>query len=106
MGRRSAEVLRAGPIQRRVRFYVTVTDSGDSGPATTSGTPTQQINRGGVLQLFLSWQADDPDNDRLVYTLQVRGEGEREWKTLKSDSPTTPILSTPTRSPMAATVSA
>jgi hypothetical protein len=66
-------------------FSVTVTDSGDSGPATTSGTPTQQINRGGVLQLFLSWQADDPDNDRLVYTLQVRGEGEREWKTLKSE---------------------
>ncbi len=66
-------------------FSVTVTDSGDSGPATTSGTPTQQINRGGVLQLFLSWQADDPDNDRLVYTLQVRGEGEREWKTLKAE---------------------
>jgi hypothetical protein len=66
-------------------FSVTVTDSGDSGPATTSGTPTQQINRGGGLQLFLSWQADDPDNDRLVYTLQVRGEGEREWKTLKSE---------------------
>jgi hypothetical protein len=66
-------------------FSVTVTDSGDSGPATTSGTPTQQVNRAGVLQLFLSWQADDPDNDRLVYTLQVRGEGEREWKTLKSE---------------------
>ena len=66
-------------------FSVTVTDSGDSGPATTSGTPTQQINRGGGLQLFLSWQADDPDNDRLVYTLQVRGEDEREWKTLKSE---------------------
>ena len=66
-------------------FSVTVTDTGDSGPATTSGTPTQQINRAGVLQLFISWQADDPDNDRLVYTLQVRGEGEREWKTLKSE---------------------
>src|SRR5208337_2576352 len=66
-------------------FSVTVTDSGDSGPSTTSGTPTQQVNRAGVLQLFLSWQADDPDNDRLVYTLQVRGEGEREWKTLKSE---------------------
>jgi hypothetical protein len=66
-------------------FSITVTDSGDAGPGTTAGTPTQQINRAGVLQLFLSWQADDPDNDRLVYTLQVRGESEREWKTLKPE---------------------
>jgi hypothetical protein len=66
-------------------YSVTVSDSGDSGPNTTSGTPVQQVNRAGVLQLFISWQADDPDNDRLVYTLQVRGEGEREWKTLKQD---------------------
>ncbi|MGO9242064.1 MAG: hypothetical protein ACLQBJ_14775 [Bryobacteraceae bacterium] len=80
--RSSAAQASSGPASP---FSVTVTDSGDSGPATTSGTPTQQINRGGVLQLFLSWQADDPDNDRLVYTLQVRGEGEREWKTLKAE---------------------
>jgi len=66
-------------------YSVTVSDSGDSGPTTTSGTPVQQVNRAGVLQLFISWQADDPDNDRLVYTLQVRGEGEREWKALKQD---------------------
>lgn len=66
-------------------YSVTVSDSGDSGPNTTSGTPVQQVNRGGVLQLYVSWQADDPDNDRLVYTLQVRGEDEREWKTLKQE---------------------
>ena len=66
-------------------YSVTVSDSGDSGPNTTSGTPVQQVNRAGILQLFISWQADDPDNDRLVYTLQVRGEDEREWKTLKQD---------------------
>jgi len=66
-------------------YSVTVSDSGDSGPTTTGGTPVQQVNRAGVLQLFISWQADDPDNDRLVYTLQVRGEDEREWKTLKQE---------------------
>jgi hypothetical protein len=66
-------------------YSVTVSDSGDSGPNTTSGTPVQQVNRAGVLQLFISWQADDPDNDRLVYTLQVRGEDQREWKTLKQE---------------------
>jgi len=66
-------------------YSVTVSDTGDSGPNTTSGTPVQQVNRAGVLQLYISWQADDPDNDRLAYTLQVRGEDEREWKTLKHD---------------------
>src|ERR1019366_4037629 len=32
-----------------------------------------------------SWQADDPDNDKLVYSLDFRGVGEREWKTLKNN---------------------
>jgi len=79
VGRRSAEAVRSrlnpAPVSA---FSVTVTDSGDSGPATTSGIRPANQPRG-VLQLFLSWQADDPDNDRLIYTLQVRGEGEREW---------------------------
>jgi hypothetical protein len=66
-------------------YSVTVSDSGDSGPTAATGTPVQQVNRAGVLQLYITWQADDPDNDRLVYTLQVRGEGEREWKTLKQE---------------------
>ena len=34
---------------------------------------------------MISWQADDPDGDKLVYELDFRGEGEREWKTLKKD---------------------
>ncbi len=75
----------ATPSAGAPTYSVTVSDSGDSGPNTTAGTPVQQVNRGGVLQLFISWQADDPDNDRLVYTLQVRGEGESTWKTLKQE---------------------
>ena len=34
---------------------------------------------------MISWQADDPDGDKLVYELAFRGDGEREWKTLKKD---------------------
>ena len=75
----------AAPAAGAPTYSVTVSDSGDSGPTTTAGTPVQQVNRGGVLRLFISWQADDPDNDRLVYTLQVRGEGESAWKTLKQE---------------------
>jgi len=36
------------------------------------------------VQIQVSWQAEDPDGDRLVYALYFRGEDEREWKLLKS----------------------
>ena len=65
-------------------YSITVTDTGDAGPATSTGTPTQTLSRAASQQLVISWQADDPDNDRLVYALSYRGEGERDWKLLKS----------------------
>jgi hypothetical protein len=66
-------------------YSITVTDTGDSGPATSAGTPTQAVARPGVRHLVVMWQAEDPDNDRLTFTLHFRGEGEREWKLLKSN---------------------
>lgn len=64
-------------------FSVTVTDTGDAAPTASTGTPTQTLSRAAAQQLMVSWQADDPDGDRLVYDLFFKGEGEREWKTLK-----------------------
>ncbi len=66
-------------------YTVTVTDTGDAGPVTSTGTPTQTLSRAASQQLMISWQADDPDSDKLVYELAFRGDGEREWKTLKKD---------------------
>lgn len=66
-------------------YSITVSDTGDSTAASSGGTPTQTVNRTGVQQLLISWQADDPDNDRLVYTLSYRGEDERAWKLIKED---------------------
>jgi hypothetical protein len=66
-----------------VPFSVTVTDTGDAAPVTSTGTPTQTLSRALAQQLAISWQADDPDGDRLVYQLDFRGEGEREWKVLR-----------------------
>ena len=65
-------------------YSITVTDSGDSssGPA---GTPTQTLSRSSTRQIQVTWQAEDPDNDRLVYALYYRGEDEREWKLLKDN---------------------
>jgi hypothetical protein len=66
-------------------YTVTVTDTGDAAPVSSTGTPTQTLSRAASQQLMISWQADDPDGDKLVYELAFRGEGEREWKTLKKD---------------------
>jgi hypothetical protein len=66
-------------------YSISVTDTGDAGPASSTGTPTQTLSRAANQQLTISWQAEDPDNDRLVYTLYFRGEGEREWKLLKGN---------------------
>jgi hypothetical protein len=65
-------------------YTITVTDTGDAS-ASTSGTTTQTANRQSGNQTQLQWQADDPDGDKLVYTVFFRGEGEREWKLLRKD---------------------
>ena len=66
-------------------YTVTVSDSGDSSVAPSSGTPTQALSRAAAQQISVTWQADDPDGDRLLYSLYFRGENEREWKLLKAD---------------------
>ena len=64
-------------------YSITVTDTGGAATPTSAGTPTLALTRQGGQQLLISWQADDQDGDRLIYTLWVRGEDEREWKKLK-----------------------
>ncbi|HKD05792.1 MAG TPA: hypothetical protein VKB79_07815 [Bryobacteraceae bacterium] len=66
-------------------YTVTVTDTGDATPTASTGTPTQTLSRATPQQMLISWQADDPDSDKLVYELAYRGDGEREWKVLKSN---------------------
>ncbi len=66
-------------------YSITVTDTGDAAPAPSTGTPTQTPSRAASQQINISWTAEDPDGDRLVYTLWFRGEAEREWKLLKAN---------------------
>jgi sugar lactone lactonase YvrE len=81
----SAQKTAAAAPQTPISYSITVTDSGDSGTATSSGTPTQNISRSGTPQLFIAWQADDPDGDKLIYSLWYRAEDEQTWKLLKSE---------------------
>ena len=71
-------------------YSITVTDTGDASAA--AGTPTQTLSHGAGSQIQVTWQADDPDSDRLVYALYFRGEDETEWKLLKSNMPENSLL--------------
>lgn len=75
----------AAPPVKTASYSVTVTDTGDPAPVTSTGTATQTLSRASAQQLLISWQADDPDSDKLVYELDFRGDGdgERDWKPLK-----------------------
>jgi hypothetical protein len=66
-------------------YSVTVTDTGEAGASSLTGTPTQTVSRGVSQQIQISWQTEDPDGDRLVYTLYFRGEEESQWKLLRAN---------------------
>jgi hypothetical protein len=67
-----------------------VTDAGDAG-SNSNGTPTQTLPRVFTQQVTISWQADDPDGDRLLYSVSFRGDGETQWKALKTATPETSL---------------
>ncbi|MBZ5624688.1 MAG: hypothetical protein LAQ69_39215 [Acidobacteriia bacterium] len=65
-------------------YTVTVTDSGDVSGSSSAGTSTQTLPRASSQQITLSWQAEDPDGDRLVYNIYFRSEDATQWMVLKS----------------------
>ena len=75
----------AASSAQNAAYSVTVTDTGDTSNATSSGTPTQTLSRPGGSQIQVSWQADDPDNDHLVYSLFFRPEDEQNWVLIRSN---------------------
>ena len=65
-------------------YSVTVSDS--DVPATSAGTPTQTLPRAAAQQITLTWVAEDPDGDRLVFNVYFRGEDETQWKLLRANT--------------------
>jgi hypothetical protein len=43
------------------------------------------LSRPAGQQIQVAWQAEDPDGDKLLYSLYFRGEDEREWKLLRAN---------------------
>ncbi len=80
----AASAQNAKPAAPASAYSVTVTDSDSS--TTSAGTPTQTLPRASSDQITVSWQADDDDGDRLVYSVYFRGDDENQWKLLKGDT--------------------
>ncbi len=73
----------ASTSQTAAAYSITVTDTGET--STPAGTPTQTLSHGSGSQIQVTWQADDPDGDRLLYSVYFRGEEEKEWKLLRAN---------------------
>lgn len=80
----SAAKPAAAPAASSGAYSITVTDTGEAGATSASSSPTQTLSRSGNQQIAIAWQAEDPDGDRLLYSLYFRGDGEQNWKLLKA----------------------
>src|SRR5207248_2779541 len=81
----ASSITKSSGSSTTAAYSITVTDTGDAGAGPSAGTPTQALSRASAQQINVTWQADDPDGDRLVYALYFRGQEEREWKLLKAN---------------------
>lgn len=80
----AAQATKAATTGSTAAFSVTVSDTGETSSSTSAGTPTQTLPRAATQQITVSWQAEDPDNDRLVYNVYFRSEDATQWMSLKS----------------------
>ncbi len=60
-------------------YSITVTDTGEAPAASTSNNAAQAIARQQATQTQLTWQADDADGDKLMYSIYLRAEEEKDW---------------------------
>ncbi len=65
-------------------YSITVTDTGEAPAASSASSATQSVSHLQSTQTQVSWQADDPDGDKLVYSLYFRAEDESNWHLIRS----------------------
>ena len=75
------------PASGPADFTVTVTDTGTASTSTNPGTISTVLSRGSTQSQVtsISWQAEDPDGDKLIAKVFFRGEGENAWKLIKEN---------------------
>jgi hypothetical protein len=65
-------------------YSITVTDTGEAPAASSASSATQSVSHLQSTQTQVSWQADDPDGDKLVFSLYFRAEDETNWHLIRS----------------------
>lgn len=65
-------------------YSITVTDTGEAPVASASSTATQTVSRLQTTQTQISWQADDPDGDKLLYAVYFRSEEGKNWQLIRN----------------------
>lgn len=73
-------------------YSITVTESGEEGASSSSGTPVQPVTRSTVEQIQIAWSGEDSDSDKLAYKIEFRGEGQASWTFLKGNLTETTFL--------------
>ncbi len=65
-------------------YSITVTDTGEAPAASSATSGSQVVSRLQTTQTQISWQADDPDGDKLVYSIYFRAEDENDWQMIRN----------------------
>ena len=65
-------------------YSITVTDTGEAPAASSATSASQSVSRLQTSQTQISWQADDPDGDKLAYSVYFRAEDETVWQLVRS----------------------
>jgi PQQ-like domain len=65
-------------------YSITVTDTGEAPAASAATSASQSVSRLQSTQTQISWQADDPDSDKLVYSVYFRSEDGVAWQLIRS----------------------
>jgi sugar lactone lactonase YvrE len=65
-------------------YSITVTDTGEPPAASVTNNTNPTVSRLQSTQTQISWQADDPDSDKLAYSIYFRAEEETTWQLVRS----------------------
>lgn len=65
-------------------YSITVTDTGDAPAASSASSATDTVTHLESTRTQITWQASDPDGDRLAYAVYFRAEGEKNWQLIRN----------------------
>lgn len=80
----NAQKSGASTASSSAAYSITVTDTGEAPAASSATSASQQVSRLQTSQTQISWQADDPDGDKLAFSVYFRAEEENNWQLVRS----------------------